>query len=112
MKKLLCAASALLLALSLASCHTETPPAETAEPVTTEAPYTGRFGQTDAESPFNLLQFPEVMTGPHGVIYRRTSISADSASYWGDDGSSTTIHLADLGATGMSARNSDGYFHW
>lgn len=41
MKKLLCAASALLLALSLASCHTETPPAETAEPVTTEAPYTG-----------------------------------------------------------------------
>ena len=77
-----------------------------------EAPYTGRFGQTDAESPFNLLQFPEVMTGPHGVIYRRTSISADSASYWGDDGSSTTLHLADLGATGMSARNSDGYFHW
>lgn len=42
MKKLLCAASALLVALSLASCHTETPPAaDTAEPVTTEAPYTG-----------------------------------------------------------------------
>ena len=53
MKKLFCAASALLLALSLASCHTETPPADTTEPVTTEAPYTGPWltlaegGRTD-----------------------------------------------------------------
>ena len=56
------------------------------------------------------MDFPDVMTGPYGVTYRRTSIGINTADYWGDDGSSTTLHLADLGA--MSARNSDGYFWW
>lgn len=74
--------------------------------------YRGRFGQTDEESVFTCLDLPDVITGPYGVTYRRTSISSNSADYWGDDGSSTTIHLSDIGAAGNSAKNSDGYFHW
>lgn len=74
--------------------------------------YRGRLGETDEESVFSVLDLPDVMTGPHGVTYRKTSVSTYSADYWGDDGSSTTIHVSDLGATGTNAKNSDGYFHW
>ena len=74
--------------------------------------YTGRLGVKDSESFFTCMDFPDVMTGPFGVTYRRTSIGTNSADYWGDNGESTTLHLADLGGTGRSARNSDGYFYW
>ena len=84
-------------------------PAPAADVPAEEEEYRGRYG-TDRESPFTLMDFPDVMTGPYGVTYRRTSIGINTADYWGDDGSSTTLHLADLGA--MSARNSDGYFWW
>lgn len=77
-----------------------------------EEEYVGRLGQKDSDSVFTLMDFPDVMTGPHGVTYRRTSIGINTADYWSDTGDSTTLHLADLGATGRNARNSDGYFYW
>ena len=77
-----------------------------------EEEYVGRLGQKDSDSVFTLMDFPDVMTGPYGVTYRRTSIGINTADYWSDTGDSTTLHLADLGATGRNARNSDGYFYW
>ncbi len=72
----------------------------------------GFWSETDRESVFTCLDLPEVITGPYGVIYRRTSMSANSADYWSDQGDSTTIHLSDLILDGRQAKNSDGYFHW
>ena len=71
--------------------------------------YRGRFG-TDKESPFNLLQWPNTITGPHGVKYHLQVVSTNTADYRADTGEFTTLHLSDRGA--MSARNSDGYFYW
>lgn len=72
----------------------------------------GFLGETDKESGFTCLDLPEVITGPYGVTYRRTSLSANSADYWSDQGDSTTIHLSDIIWDGQQAKNSDGYFYW
>lgn len=110
-----------ILAAGFSDGAADVPTRNVAQPVQQAAPvvekddddeYVGRLGTKDSESPFTPLSFPDVMTGPYGVTYRRQSISINSADYWGDDGNSTTIHLADLGATGRNARNSDGYFYW
>ena len=77
-----------------------------------KGPYKGRFGVTDDEVPFNSTILPERITGPFGVVYRRIGLYTDSAEYVSDTGESTTIHLADIGFSGQSARNSDGYFYW
>lgn len=78
----------------------------------TEEEHRGRLGMTDSESPFTILDLPDVITGPYNVTYRKTSASASSVDYWGDNGESTTIHVSDIGMTGQSAKNSDGYFYW
>ena len=71
--------------------------------------YRGRYGK-DEESPFTLLQWPNTITGPHGVKYYLQYVSTNTANYRADTGEFTTLHLSDRGA--MSARNSDGYFYW
>lgn len=67
---------------------------------------------TDSESPFTILDLPDVITGPYNVTYRKYSVSIHSVDYLSDHGDRATIHIADIGATGRSAQNSFGYFHW
>ena len=67
---------------------------------------------TDSESPFTILDLPNVITGPYNVTYRKESVSTYSVDYLSDHGERVTIHVADIGATGRSAKNSFGYFYW
>ena len=67
---------------------------------------------TDSESPFTILDLPDVITGPYNVTYRKESVSTYSADYLSDHGERATIHVADIGVTGRSAQNSFGYFYW
>ncbi len=68
--------------------------------------------RADMDSPFTILDLPDVITGPYQVTYRKTGVYSYGADYYSDHGEAVTIHLSDIGASGRSAHNSAGYFYW
>lgn len=80
----------------------------------TEEEYFGSTDETDMESIFTILDLPDVIKDVYGNVYHKTNIGANYADYHCDNGNNTTIHLSEIniGITGFSAKNSDGYFSW
>lgn len=76
-----------------------------------DSPYVGHSGLTDMESPFTVLDLPDVIKDTYGNVYEKTSVGLESADYYGQ-GQTITIHVSDLGNSGRNATTSGGYFSW
>lgn len=77
----------------------------------TDSTYRGHSGLTDRESPFTVLDLPNVIKDAYGNVYEKNGIGVESADYYGQ-GLTITIHVSDLGNSGRNATTSDGYFSW